>query len=51
MAGMKNTTNFAKKDFEREGDYRVTFQADTKEKELRFVVDKTPPGSSYWQFG
>lgn len=35
--------NFAKKDFEREGDYRVTFQADTKEKELRFVVDKTPP--------
>lgn len=35
--------NFAKKDFEREGDYRVTFQADTKEKELRFVVDRTPP--------
>ena len=35
--------NFAKKDFEREGDYRVTFQADTKEKEIRFVVDKTPP--------
>ncbi len=35
--------NFTKKDFEREGDYRVTFQADTKEKELRFVVDKTPP--------
>ena len=35
--------NIAKKDFEREGDYRVTFQADTKEKELRFVVDKTPP--------
>lgn len=35
--------NFDKKDFEREGDYRITFQADTKEKELRFVVDKTPP--------
>lgn len=35
--------NFTKKDFEREGDYRVTFRADTKEKELRFVVDKTPP--------
>ena len=35
--------NFAKKDFDREGDYRVTFQADMKEKELRFIVDKTPP--------
>lgn len=32
--------NFAKKTL-RERDYRVTFQADTKEKELRFVVDKT----------
>lgn len=37
--------NFAKKDFEREGDYRVTFQADTKEKEARFVCRQDSAGS------
>ena len=29
--------------FEKEGDYQISFQADSKEKKLRFVVDRTPP--------
>lgn len=32
-----------KNNFQEEGDYRVTFQADSKKKEIHFVVDKTPP--------
>ena len=32
-----------KENFAEEGDYRVSFQADSKEEKLRFVVDRTPP--------
>ena len=32
-----------KDNFAEEGEYRITFQADSKKKEVHFVVDKTPP--------
>lgn len=35
--------NIEQKNFEKEGDYQISFQADDKEKKLRFIVDKTPP--------
>lgn len=35
--------NVERKNFEKEGDYQLSFLADSKEKKLRFVVDKTSP--------
>ena len=35
--------NIEKKNFAEEGDYQISFQADSQEKKLHFVVDKTPP--------
>ena len=35
--------NVEQKNFEREGDYQISFQSDLKEKKLHFIVDKTPP--------
>ena len=32
-----------KENFAEEGDYRVSFQADSNEEKIRFVVDRTPP--------
>ena len=32
--------------FEKEGDYQISFQADSKAKKIRFVVDRTPPSVS-----
>ena len=35
--------NIEKKNFAEEGDYQISFQADSQEKKIHFVVDKTPP--------
>ncbi len=38
--------NIEQKNFEKEGDYQISFQSDSKEKRIRFIVDKTPPAVS-----